>query len=181
MPRHVASTQTQAFRRPAIPQNSLRCGDTSVGSRFNESEHHAMKCPHDGTELGRVTAAGIELDKCHKCDGIWFDHGEMERLRDSDLTDVEQMLEQQYGDPAYKEGETSGFMRCPRCEDARLQGCHYTFMKPVRIDRCESCFGVWLDKGELEAIIGERRELENPSEAGSLRSFVRSLAKTLGR
>ena len=140
-----------------------------------------MKCPRDGTELVRVTIAGIELDKCHKCDGLWFDFGEMERLRDSELTDVERMLEKQYGDPAYEEGETSDFMRCPRCENARLQGCHYTFMTPIRIDRCEGCFGFWLDKGELETIIGEKRDLQSRTEPGSLRSFARSLAKTLGR
>jgi Zn-finger nucleic acid-binding protein len=140
-----------------------------------------MKCPKDGTELARVTVAGIELDKCHKCDGIWFDHGEMERLRDSDLSGVEQLLEKKYGDPSYQAGETTGFMRCPRCEDARLQGCHYTFIHPVRIDRCERCFGFWLDKGELETIIGEKHDLDVQLEPGALRSFFRSLAKTLGR
>ena len=48
-----------------------------------------MKCPKDGTALQRVEALGLELDKCHKCDGIWFDHGELQRLRDAGVADIE--------------------------------------------------------------------------------------------
>ncbi|NIL97866.1 MAG: hypothetical protein GTO53_09010 [Planctomycetales bacterium] len=140
-----------------------------------------MKCPRDGTELARVTVATLELDKCHKCDGIWFDRGELERLSDLELSGVEQLLEKRYGDLEITEGTTTGFMRCPRCQDARLQGCHYALTRPVRIDRCERCFGFWLDKGELEAIIGEKRELHNETERGVLSSFVRSVAKSLRR
>lgn len=39
-----------------------------------------MKCPCDDTVLQRVEALGLELDKCHKCDGIWFDHGELNAI-----------------------------------------------------------------------------------------------------
>jgi len=48
-----------------------------------------MKCPRDGTQLAAVRIADIELDKCHRCDGIWCDPGEMEQLRDAkiNLTD----------------------------------------------------------------------------------------------
>ncbi len=140
-----------------------------------------MKCPKDGTPLARVTAAGIELDKCHACEGIWFDRGEMERLRDAELQEVAPVLEEEGGQRPSPAGETSGYMRCPRCEHARLQGCHYTFLHPVRIDRCERCFGVWLDKGELERIMGEQHELESQAGGGSWHGFARSLARQLGR
>ncbi len=119
-----------------------------------------MQCPRDGTSLARITLAGIELDKCHKCDGIWCDPGEMERFRDARVADVEEMVEQKYGDPAVEEGDVSGYMRCPACDDARLIGSRHTFLNPIRIDRCEKCTGLWLDDGELNAIIAEKRQLD---------------------
>ena len=86
-----------------------------------------MKCPRDGTELAVVTVAGVKLDKCHKCDGIWFDERELEVIRKLDLNQVEEELERKFGrDPEYKEGDTDGYMRCPRCsgDDGRLQQRH---------------------------------------------------------
>ena len=138
-----------------------------------------MNCPRDGTGLTRATLGGIELDKCPQCDGIWFDRNEMETLRDAGLSHPEQQVHPTAADPQLEKAETKGFMRCPRCDDARLQGCTYTYLNPVRIDRCESCFGVWLDKGELDAIIGEKQQLQAPS--GKLRSLMQSLARTLAR
>ena len=39
---------------------------------------------------------------------------------------------------------------CPKCQ-WKLES--YKFMNFV-LDRCKSCEGIWLDKGELEAIVG---------------------------
>jgi Zn-finger nucleic acid-binding protein len=129
-----------------------------------------MKCPRDGTELSKVHVADIELDKCHQCDGIWYDPKEMERLSKARLPGTEDMLEEKYGDPPPKQGEVEGYMRCPRCKDGRLQGHFYTYTKPVRIDRCDQCFGVWLDKGELDSIVAEKEQLD--SLLGTFLRFV---------
>ena len=119
-----------------------------------------MKCPRDGATLSTVTVLGVELDKCHKCDGIWCDRGELERLRDAAPEDVEEILEKEYGDPDHEEGAVEGYMRCPRCVDARLRDQAYTFTtRPLRIDRCERCYGFWIDDTELNAIIGHKQEL----------------------
>ncbi len=42
----------------------------------------------------------------------------------------------------------SHFMKCPKC-GADLQEVEFHHMK---IDRCNECGGVWLDKGELEML-----------------------------
>lgn len=140
-----------------------------------------MKCPRDGTQLAQVSLAGIELDKCHQCDGIWFDRGELEQLRDAKLSDAEELLEKQYGDPDFQEGQTDGYMRCPRCgADARLLQITYTYMNPVRIDRCENCLGVWLDDNELNAVIGEKKQLDEEYSKGRLRSFLRGVGRMMG-
>lgn len=135
-----------------------------------------MKCPRDGTALDRVNVLGTELDKCHHCDGLWLDHGEMDRLAAAKVSDVEDRLERQYGDPKVEPGEVSDYMRCPRCE-GRLQRAQYTYIKPVKIDRCESCLGVWVDDGELDAIVSEKSGLDEAYAPGRLKLLLRSMSR----
>ena len=40
----------------------------------------AMLCPRCGGQLVPVPYRGVEIDKCSRCDGIWLDCGELERL-----------------------------------------------------------------------------------------------------
>ena len=119
-----------------------------------------MKCPRDGTQLEKVEILGMQLDKCHKCDGLWCDRGELERLRDAAVDGAEEVLERKHGDPAYQEGRPEGYMLCPRCGNARLQRQRYTYKTGLSVDRCEKCLGIWLDDTELDAIIGEKKSLE---------------------
>ena len=141
-----------------------------------------MKCPKDGTKLERVEILGLELDKCHRCDGLWFDRGELERIRDAKVPDVEEVLERKYGDPDYEEGTVAGHMRCPRCgEDARLMRHQYTYTEPVAVDRCMSCYGIWLDDGELNAIIGEKKTIDQIKDPGRLQGFLQAMGRLIGR
>ena len=142
-----------------------------------------MNCPRDGTVLQKVVleALKLELDKCHKCDGLWCDRGEMEKLRDSHLPDAEEILERKYGDPEYEQAEVQGYMRCPRCPGGRLHRSHYTYKTQVSIDRCDTCHGVWLDDGELNAIIGEKQEMDEAEQTGEFASFLLSLTRKIGR
>jgi Zn-finger nucleic acid-binding protein len=64
----------------------------------------AMKCPRDGSALETVHVIGLELDKCHRCDGLWCDPGELERLRDSNVAEIEEVIEQQSGSPVPQGG-----------------------------------------------------------------------------
>ena len=140
-----------------------------------------MKCPRDGTALAKVNLLNLELDKCHKCDGVWFDNGELERLRDAKIENAEEILEQKYGDPEFEEGTVENYMRCPRCVDARLLRQGYTYVNPVYIDRCEKCHGIWIDDGELNAIVGEKKGLDEATDVGKLGSFLKAVGRVIGR
>jgi Zn-finger nucleic acid-binding protein len=132
-----------------------------------------MKCPVDGTILQTVEVYGVELDKCHKCDGIWCDRGEIEQLVSSGDASVEEKIEAQYGDPEIVEAEVDGRMRCPRCDNARLLRFQYTYFNPVILDRCDQCFGVWLDDGELNAVTGEVEAIEEENPEENFKGFFR--------
>jgi hypothetical protein len=131
-----------------------------------------MKCPRDGTKLAEVEILGMQLDKCHQCDGIWFDRGELKKIQEADVPSLEEALEEKYGDPEYEEGEVDGYMRCPRCGN-RLQEQRYTYKNGVRIDRCEECFGFWVDDMELDRIVGEKQELKR--EVSGARAFLQAI------
>ncbi len=49
----------------------------------NQSSPHWMKCPKCSAEMMEIELAGIKVDQCNGCRGIYFDHGELEILIDS--------------------------------------------------------------------------------------------------
>jgi len=39
-----------------------------------------FRCPKCGASLVEMHYKGIEIDKCSRCEGIWLDSGELERM-----------------------------------------------------------------------------------------------------
>ena len=39
-----------------------------------------MQCPIDGSELVISDRAGVEIDYCPKCRGVWLDRGELDKI-----------------------------------------------------------------------------------------------------
>jgi uncharacterized protein len=40
----------------------------------------AMRCPVDGSPLAMSDRAGIEIDYCPQCRGVWLDRGELDKI-----------------------------------------------------------------------------------------------------
>ena len=47
-----------------------------------------MQCPIDGAELAIAERAGVEIDYCPKCRGVWLDRGELDKIIDRSAADV---------------------------------------------------------------------------------------------
>lgn len=104
-----------------------------------------ITCPKCGGHLQQVIWAGVEVDRCLCCKGIWFDSLEAETLKavkGSENLDI--------GDPnmGSQLDQLTDELDCPRC-DVKL-------IRMVDIDRhciwyeqCPACYGVWLDAGEF--------------------------------
>jgi uncharacterized protein len=41
---------------------------------------HWLKCPKCGGDMEEINYDGIEIDKCKKCEGVFFDAGELDEL-----------------------------------------------------------------------------------------------------
>jgi Zn-finger nucleic acid-binding protein len=55
---------------------------THVGhvSTIGRGRPAGMSCPKDGHALTAVIHRGVEVDVCGACGGVWFDHGELQKI-----------------------------------------------------------------------------------------------------
>ncbi len=47
-----------------------------------------MKCPTDGSTLTMSERAGVEIDYCPECRGVWLDRGELDKILDRATADT---------------------------------------------------------------------------------------------
>lgn len=106
-------------------------------------------CPRCREDLIIVEFRGIEVDLCLSCKGTWFDAGELELVAELAGTRpgrLESVLRAAGGE--------SGKLRCPRCRGKMIVSV-IGGGQPIEIDRCPQGEGIWLDAGELAAVVRE--------------------------
>jgi Zn-finger nucleic acid-binding protein len=91
---------------------------------------------------------GIEIDRCLTCQGTWLDHGELELLLERAGLDSAPLAAVLRSGPA----TVSSNRKCPRC-GKRLQMATIATNPPLELDRCPKEHGIWLDYGELGALV----------------------------
>lgn len=116
-----------------------------------------MKCPIcENVDLQTTILAEYGfaiLDACPNCQGAWFDKGELDQLDASVWINFEK-IELQHVHPEHKT------IQCPKCS-VDLEPLAPKDVKNLIIDRCPSCQGFWLEKGELGRIQGVAIEIES--------------------
>ncbi len=114
-----------------------------------------------------IELEGIELDRCVNCRGTWLDAGELERvvefagIRPGKLTEAVRTAG----------SGRRGQRRCPRCS-RKMRVVTIGQSPAVEVDRCPIGHGIWLDAGELRAVV----QLFSEGEAGHV---ARCLAEML--
>ena len=101
------------------------------------------------------------LRKCKNCQGLWLRHDDLEailKLGRQEVEDRMQVVPEDHN--KYHPSTPTGYMRCPACDNGRLQTIDITFTQQVKVDRCDTCFGYWIDHSELDAIVAEEARLE---------------------
>lgn len=58
-----------------------------------------MKCPVCNLELQMATRAGIEIDYCPNCRGVWLDRGELDKIIERHVQEVQHLM--RGASPAY--------------------------------------------------------------------------------
>ena len=113
-----------------------------------------MKCPSCGKHLERCTYHGITLDRCMPCGGLWFDKDELNPFLERWLAAHEDtpyaptgLVRSARATDRLGEAERA----CPRCACA-MGKLNYAYDSNIILDRCPSCQGIWLDRGEVERL-----------------------------
>ena len=126
-----------------------------------------MKCPGCGNTMVIIEFQQVELDYCPACEGCWLDAGELGLI----LTGAPEIPASFFGGTSSK-----GKRRCPHCN--KKMNVSMVPETNVQIDACPLHHGIWLDQGELLAIVNQRgnKELAGYCEA----IFAHTLTKKEG-
>ena len=111
-----------------------------------------MHCPHcKNIALTPRSLDTVRIDTCTTCNGTWFDVDELrtatkERLPHLNWFDVHLWRHDAdfFGSPSV--------YACPACTDEHLTCIRYGD-SPIEITACPCCHGIWLDKGQYDAIL----------------------------
>jgi len=112
------------------------------------------KVPMQQLRLGLETP--VEIERCSRCHGIFFDPGELEEVLDAsvkrayevDLERLDTILREESSNRDYR---NVTYVPCPDCGELMHRKA-YGARAGVVIDRCR-LHGVWLDGGELNQLL----------------------------
>lgn len=105
-------------------------------------------CPECHEPLVVYEMDGVEIDHCLRCRGTWLDRGELVLLAEivgAGSDDMTAALERSVRGPKTDR-------RCPRCR-RRLRLIRLGRDGSIETDRCARGHGLWLDAGEMLAVI----------------------------
>jgi len=105
---------------------------------------HALRCPRDQSVLVQENLAGIDVDRCTTCEGIWLDAGELQGA----VQTASEETRQSPSAPVRWEPVT--YLKCPCC-DAMMARRNHMRVSGIIVDACPK-HGTWLDASELERI-----------------------------
>lgn len=120
------------------------------------SERPCPRC-RQPLQSERIALAGpVELDRCTKCHGIFFDPGELEAVLESpgaagteiDLERLDAIVREETPGNDYRDVT---YVPCPDCGEL-MHRKSYGARAGVIVDRC-TLHGVWLDGGELRRLL----------------------------
>ena len=128
-----------------------------------------MKCPNDNTEMYQVKIEGhysqpILLEQCKECGGIWFDEMELFSARHGEAEKIEVFDSKSLWTPTNIEKR---ILRCPLDQSELFRFKDRYFLKGIILERCPSCNGIWLNRGDFTKFQQARQELKRPKERSS--------------
>ena len=130
--------------RKRAPSYTVGMGTSGAGMYFSG----AMRCPKCRSDMEQIMIESIEVDRCSACHGLWFDSGELSKLRNKEAAAALDIGDVVTGK---KQNEIEHY-RCPRCA-----GPMNRLVDPkqphIWFEQCGSCHGSFFDAGELTDLV----------------------------
>jgi len=121
---------------------SFNVGSTTVGSGVFWSG--AMRCPKCRSDMLQIDVQGTEVDRCSACNGLWFDEGEIELLRNKEAAATIDTGSASQG----REYNLVDDYRCPRCGGEMCRAADEQ-QRHIWYETCAECNGSFFDAGEF--------------------------------
>lgn len=129
-----------------------------------------MLCPNCKKEtLDKAILLNVEINYCKNCQGFWFDNDELKWAKDKKDANLNWLDIDLWRDQK-KFSISRGGRFCPHCR-MPLYEVEYDKSK-VRVDLCNLCKGIWLDRGEFQKII---KYLKEKADYDFLHHFSKNL------
>lgn len=113
------------------------------------------RCPQCNLQLEKSLLSGVEIDYCPRCYGLWFEEQELDSAKDAKDRDL-RWLDIDLWKHEEQFQVARGQKICP-ADRMPLYEVRYGDSN-VRVDVCNVCSGIWLDRGEFIEIIEYLRE-----------------------
>jgi Zn-finger nucleic acid-binding protein len=138
--------------REPNPNSALTCW--ACGAVL-QVRREGLLCPRCDEGLRSETTLGVWTDVCGLCGGLWLDACEIapliERTRAAEKGLEGPLAAAGRAAPGGKRADETTLL-CPVCNVEMLPS-HYAFGSEVIVNPCTRCRGLWLDQGELPAIV----------------------------
>ena len=131
------------------------------------------KCPQCNLKLEQTLLAGVEVDYCSLCYGLWFEEEELQQAKDEKDRSLRWLDIDLWKDPARFQ-VSRGKKFCPR-DHMPLYEVRYGDSN-VTVDACSLCYGIWLDRGEFIAIV---EYLKEKGYQEVMQSYAKNLVQEL--
>lgn len=103
-----------------------------------------LLCKKCDTDMQTVFYEGVAIQLCISCKSVFLSKKKLELIEESREIDIP------VDTPIPRNGPEV-LRHCPKCEVFMKKVTHGR-VRTTMIDYCESCHGIWLDKGELNSI-----------------------------
>ncbi len=125
------------------------CGNPVAPEPVRAPSPGAQGCPRceSPTELFRHAAAGAVVLGCPSCNGLWVPTETLEPLIEGGARHTQP---EEGGDQPRRLSRDVRYLKCPTCSQM-MSRRNYGRVSGIIVDTCPQ-HGVWLDKGELEAL-----------------------------
>ena len=104
----------------------------------------AMRCPKCRSDMVQIDVQGTEVDRCETCNGLRYDAGEVEALRNKETAAIIDTGSARQG----REFNAVDDYRCPRCCGEMCRTLDEQ-QRHIRFESCEDCGGSFFDAGEF--------------------------------
>jgi len=142
------------------------CTECFQTVQAKSTSDNMMQCPECKSQLLEKREAGITIDECEKCSGIWFDAGELEAYRlakGGSKNSAEKTLAH------FKPSSQTKILTCPRClAESLISGGSDKF----QIARCDKCFGGFVNEQEIQKMSHHRKLKSGDDDEGEGKFWI---------